>query len=501
MRMDAHKIVKFLKSLAAHYIDTLRYANRRLMLVVAVSIFLVLGPTMALAVQDSGNANNVSNSETRANPAPWRPAFGSINKNANDPASASNQPPVNTPEAIVSNNLADNNSAGNNSNNSANNPASNSSTNANANANSVSNSNATSLQPTPIGANLPQPDSTSGGATVTQRMDKLPNSAGQVWREYDISPYTSKITNNENPQTAIIDWITRETGTEMWFNQPLGILSANPNQLYVYHTPEIQAVVKRIVDRFVRTRGQLQTMDVTLMTIESPSWRSSAYTMLQPIEVRSPGVEAWMISKENAAILQSQLTRRADARLSSSGTLTNHDGQAFELKKRKPVQFVSSLQWVPNSQPNYQPLLMKIDEGYTLSLSCLSALDNSTIEAMIKCDVDQVEKLNTVKVNVPGIDGSSQQMNLQIPQLVSWRLHERFRWPNDQVLLLSCGVVANLDPQSTPATLPLVGNLGSLGGLAGSPKRGDALLFIEYRGPATGASMPRAAGNLVPIRR
>ena len=75
---------------------------------------------------------------------------------------------------------------------------------------------------------------------MTRRLDQLPNSAGQVWREYDITPYTSRVTTTENPQQAILDWILRETGNEMWFNEPLGILHANRSQLYVYHTPEIQ---------------------------------------------------------------------------------------------------------------------------------------------------------------------------------------------------------------------------------------------------------------------
>ena len=318
-----------------------------------------------------------------------------------------------------------------------------------------------------------------GVTRVTKTLEKLPNSAGQVWREYNISPYTSKITNSEDPQKAITEWILRETGTEMWFAEPLGILHANKEHLYVYHTPEIHRVVKGIVDRFVLTRGQIQNIDVNLVTIEKPNWRSQAYTMLQPIDVKSPGVEAWVVSKENAAILLSQLSRRGDFKQHSGGRLTNHDGQAFVLGKTKPVQFVRSLQWVPNQVPNYQPLLTSVDEGYQLSISSLSCLDHGSIEAIIKCECDQVERLSTVKVNVPGGNAGSETINLQIPQLASWRVHERFRWANDQVLLLSCGVVASPEPESK----------GGLRSRIQKLNRADALLFIEYRGPATGPSI------------
>ena len=184
-------------------------------------------------------------------------------------------------------------------------------------------------------------------------------------------------------------------------------------------------------------------------------------------------------------LLQGQLSRRIDFKQHSAGTLTNHDGQTFQLEKTRPVQFVRNLRWVPNQVPNYQPLMTNISEGYTLAISSLSSLDNNTIEAMIKCEVDQVEKLTNVRVNLPGVGGNLQQMNLQIPQLVSWRLHERFRWPNDQVLLLSCGVVATPEPQTSGGF--------RLPGLNSKSKRADALLFIEYRGPATEASVPRTA--------
>jgi hypothetical protein len=66
-------------------------------------------------------------------------------------------------------------------------------------------------------------------------------------------------------------------------------------------------------------------------------------------------------------------------------------------------------------------------------------------------------------------------MSIQVPQLVSWRLHERFRWPSDHVLILSCGVVAT--PTNDKSAMPLLGPLVS-------SNRADALLFIE---PISGA--------------
>ncbi|MFT5302514.1 MAG: hypothetical protein ACI87E_001867 [Mariniblastus sp.] len=419
--------------------------SHSLLIVVVAIVTLAADGTFATT---QAQTTTQTTSEPRQNPAPWRPSFGSLNQSTANPGAAQPGqagPPTETlPQAFTPATLADG-----------------------------------SIEP--------------GITRVSKTLDKLPNSAGQIWREYDISPYTSRITTAPDPQKAITQWILRETGNEMWFHEPLGILSAEKDRLLVYHTPEIHNIVKGIVDRFNRTRGQIQNIDINLVTVENPNWRSQSYTMLQPIEVKSPGVEAWMVSKENAAILMSQLRRRGDFKQHSSGRASNHDGQSIVLEKTRPVQFVRNIRWVPNQIPNYQPQLTSLDEGYRLELGCLSSLDNTSIEAVIKCNVDQVEKLSNVRVNLPAPGGGGQQMNLQIPQVVSWRLHERFRWPNDQVLVLSCGVVATPEPDN--------GGGLRIPGLTQRSKRADALLFVEYRGPAAGPMVPQTADNrLAPIR-
>ena len=98
----------------------------------------------------------------------------------------------------------------------------------------------------------------------------LPNDQGQIWREYDISPYTSRVTNTERPEQAIVDWILRETGTEVWFSEPLGILNAGKNTLRVYHTPEMQRLVLDIVDRFVSSQAEAQAITLRLVRSAAP---------------------------------------------------------------------------------------------------------------------------------------------------------------------------------------------------------------------------------------
>ncbi|NOY28868.1 MAG: hypothetical protein GXP28_01455 [Planctomycetes bacterium] len=67
------------------------------------------------------------------------------------------------------------------------------------------------------------------------------------------------------------------------------------------------------------------------------------------------------------------------------------------------------------------------------------------------------------------------------------QLHERFRWPTDQVLLLSMGVVATPGPKKPNM---LIDSLP----LPKSAPRADALLFVESRGPVA----PTLPGGTTP---
>jgi hypothetical protein len=218
-----------------------------------------------------------------------------------------------------------------------------------------------------------------------------------------------------------------------------------------------------------------QAIDIRLCTVANPNWRESCYSVMQPVDVQTPGVEAWVISKENAALLLSQLGRRSDFKAQSGGRVNNHDGQNFVLEKRQPRQFAQSIRWTPGQGVGYQPLLSQVNEGYRLDVSCLNSLDGRTMEASIQCAIDQIEKFTSIRIPIPNSSDRVSSVTLQIPQVVCWRVQERFRWPADQVLLVSCGVVAT--PNVRVENRPLGGLLESNNG------RADALLFLDYRGP------------------
>jgi hypothetical protein len=326
------------------------------------------------------------------------------------------------------------------------------------------------------------------GLKVSKGQGVLPNESGQVWREYDISPYTLRVRDVAKPEQAIIDWILRETGTEVWFSEPLGILNASSTTLRVYHTAEMHQRVQAIVERFLSGDTQAHALGVRLITVGSPSWRVRALSLLKPVDVKSPGVEAWLLSRENSVALYEQLKTRADFREHSAPRVDIANGQSQTIARKDARQYSRGVQ-LKQQFPFYEVITGKIDEGYSLQISPLMALDGQTMEAAITCSVDQLEKLVPLNIDVP-IGGQTQRVQIQVPQIVSWRLSERFRWPTNEVLLLSCGVVAT----PAPGASGVLGILSSPLGIGGN--RADALLMIEHRPPSvTGVPPPTTAAS------
>lgn len=315
----------------------------------------------------------------------------------------------------------------------------------------------------------------SGGA--------LPRTANQEYRVYDLRPYTGYLTKYDHPEQAVIDWVLRETGTDVWFTEPFGFFNANRDTLSVYHTREMHEVVAGVVDRFVAGEKDPQVMNLRMMTVGNPNWRSRAHMLMQHVTVDSAGVQAWLLSKENAAIVLNQLQQRTDARLIQDLNLVTYNGQSEQLSSVRGRNYVRNVRRALNGWPPYEPETGEIQEGYRLKLSPLLSTDGRAIDCVIKADIDQVDKLKPVDLELPLPNNQPHRTRIDVPQVVSWRLHERFRWPADAVLLLSCGVVAS--PERPQSAVPLLNMEMFTGTTAG---RADALLFVEFRG--------RAAENL-----
>lgn len=338
--------------------------------------------------------------------------------------------------------------------------------------------------PAPAAANAPRQPITR----VTAGSGTLPNSHGQIWREYDISPYTLRVSSTNHPEQAIVDWILRETGYEAWHAEPLGILSATQRALRVYHTPEIQAVVGDIVDRFVASQADIHTFGIQVVTVESPNWRARGQRM-RTIQTQTQGTQAWVMSREEAAMLLADMRRRSDYREHSSPNLLVNNGQSTVVSATRAQSYVRSVKLRPEAWPGFEPETALIDEGFSLELNPLLSVDSQTIDATIKCNIDQLEKLVPVVLDVPTPVAPRQKAKTEVPQMSHFRFHERFRWPVDQVLLVEMGMV--------PLPIPADGKPNVVGlplPLPSSPPRANMLVFVESKGKVSQASRTNRGG-------
>ncbi len=349
---------------------------------------------------------------------------------------------------------------------------------------------ATTFAQSPAAAAAPQgqlPGRASGESSRRARMTRvttgtgsLPNEQGQLYREYDISPYTARITTTKRPEQAMVDWILRETGYETWHSEPLAILSATPKVLRVYHTAQVQAVVADIVDRFNSSDAEAQAFSIRLVTVDSPDWRVRVQRLLNPVPVQTPGVQAWLLEKEAAAVLVSELRRRSDYREHNSPQLLVNNGQPTVVSAMRGRNYVRAVKLRGDAWPGYEPDTAAVDEGFTLEFTPLLSLDGKTVDATIKCDIDEVEKMVPVSLAVPTVAAPRQTARVEVPQVIQFRFHERFRWPLGQVLVIGLGVVAVPVPRENKPLVPVIPLPINAG-----PPRADLLIFVENKGKAS----------------
>ena len=314
-------------------------------------------------------------------------------------------------------------------------------------------------------------------ARVSTGDGTLPNEHGQIWREYDIRPYTLRVTSTNRPEQAIVDWVLRETGYEAWHSEPLAILSPTRRTLRVYHTPEMQRVVGEIVDRFVNSEAETHAFSVRVVTVGHPNWRTKVYHMLRPVEVQTPGVQAWLTAKENASMLLNDLRKRTDFREHSSPHLLVNNGQSTVVAATRSRPYTRDVLLRPDQWPGFEVQMGQIDEGFSIELSPLLSLDGRMIDAVLKCNIDQVEKLVPVMIDVPTPTAPRQRVKIEVPQTAQCRFQERFRWPTESVLIIGLGMVPSPVPNETRA-LPLPVPLP----LASGPPRSDLLVIVESKG-------------------
>src|SRR5262249_30735343 len=115
---------------------------------------------------------------------------------------------------------------------------------------------------------------------------------------------------------------------------------ANHDTLRVYHTQQMQATVADIVDRFVNNQADGYAFSLRIATVGNPNWRAKALPLMVPISVQTPGIQGWLLEKENARLLVADISRRTDYREFNSPQQLISNGQSIVISTMRPRQYI-----------------------------------------------------------------------------------------------------------------------------------------------------------------
>ena len=305
------------------------------------------------------------------------------------------------------------------------------------------------------------------GLRVSESPAQLPAEAGQTVVSHDISPWVRQA--GPGSQKYIVDWVLQETGYAAWHGAVPASLSADENRLVVFHQAQMQERVGEIVARFTTAADTPHRFSVRVMGVGTPSWRNDARALLHGIPTATPGVQAWIMSREEAATLLAMFRRRGDCAEHPTGAVQAANGLPADLAGGRKRPYVQEIQPSPVA-PGWQPLPAACDEGITLDVQPLLTRDGSAVEAVLRCRIDQIERMAIVPVTLPTPD--RQRSQIEVPQVSAVRIGERFRWPTTQVLVVGLGLV----PWPVPGN-----NTAASAALLADAKRTDVVVFVEPR--------------------
>jgi hypothetical protein len=312
--------------------------------------------------------------------------------------------------------------------------------------------------------------STAGVSTEHDPFESRFVPTGQVWRDYDLAPYTARIVETAHSERAVVEWIIKQTGLETWHGGELAVLAATRGRLRVFHTPELQTQVAEIVDRFVRPVQSQVAMRMQFVAATDLDWRSGLVHLLEPLATGSDGQQIWLIAPEDAALLRERLRLDRPGREPLEHRLVTHNGQTATVQTGQPVNYISGVELTTGARAAYRPLISRIAEGVTLSVTPLWTADGSAVDVELKLVTRAVNRLHSTETVSPLSTGKQRTMT-QVPQAAGSTLDRTLRWPTSRVLLISAGVQP--------------GVLGKRTGLSFSASAPELLLLAELDRPTS----------------
>lgn len=295
---------------------------------------------------------------------------------------------------------------------------------------------------------------------------QIPATGGQIWKTYDIAAFVQQA--GPGSERHVVDWILQDTGYPAWHGSVPASLSADATTLSCFHTPDMQATVEDVVARFVADAAVPHRFSVRVIGLDTPAWRTEARPALTAIPTSTRGVQAWIAPRETAAAVLARVRARSDCHELPTGAVLAGNGQPATLSGGRTQPYVQDVAPRADTWPGWQMQASTCDEGLGIDIQPLLSRDKTAVEAVVRCRIDQLERLAQVSLATPV---NQQRVQVQVPQVAAVRVGERFRWPANQTLFIGLGLVPWPVPAQNVATVALLSD----------DKRCDVLIVVEPR--------------------
>lgn len=266
---------------------------------------------------------------------------------------------------------------------------------------------------------------------------------GTKWRIFNISRYTDlpHAEETERPESSMVDWILRRTGSEAWHGADLAVLNATPKELRIYHNLKMLEQVTDVVKRFIDSVFDMLTLRVRIVVAADPKWRYAVYSQLEPKAAGPMGQQVWTIDLGTAEMALAQMGIAQNFRKIYDRRHKLVNGQTLYVKSSNSLDYYSGLDRASSASLGYEPKVSKLEEGVEIRLSPLLNFDGTAIDLAIDLKASALQKLHTTKVIAPRKIGPA-EMNVDIPQFAASRMNQTIaNWPLDRTLAISAGIL------------------------------------------------------------
>jgi hypothetical protein len=332
----------------------------------------------------------------------------------------------------------------------------------------------------PVSSRDDPPDDSAAGDETTAA---LPPEPGFQWRRYPIARYTRGVTNQTNPQKAIIDWIFKRTGLAEWHGDKMAVLSASRNELRAYNSADVLKQVDEVVERFTNAVEDVLSVHVQFIAAVDTRWRYSVFNRLTFVGSGPQGQQIWTMTVADAALILSQMQVQQGFRKLADQRVEMNNGQTLTIKHFEPRAYASGLQREGGAGGGFQSRADKLEEGVILKLSPLLNFEGDATDAMIDLTVNTVRSFHRTRVIAPRDTGPSEAA-IDVPEATQTRLEQTVKnWRLGQTLVISAGIHPGvLSSKGGWFNLPIPGTY---------PTGTEVLVFLEAETVARSKSSAR----------